>query len=164
MLDLLAHDTGLWVAISFFVFLAVAFKLGRKSIVSGLDSRIAEVKNEIETAERLRVEAQELLAQYQRKQRDAEKEATDIIKNAEKQAQQVAKTSEAELKETILRREEQLTSRLKRLEENAIAQIQNHAAEIAVAATTEVIQQTLDSKLNSELNEKTIAALPQNLN
>jgi len=164
MLDLLAHDTGIWVAISFIVFAFIAFKLGRKSIVSGLDSRIAEVKNEIETAERLRVEAQELLAQYQRKQRDAEKEATEIINRAQKQAEQMAENSHAELQETMTRREEQLTSRLQRLEENAIAEIQSHATDLAVAATTEMIVQTLDSKSNAELNEKTIAALPQNLN
>ncbi len=164
MLDLLAHDTGIWVAISFFVFLAVAFKLGRKSIVNGLDSRINEVKNEIETAERLRVEAQELLAQYQRKQRDAEAEAKDIVSQAKKQAEQMAKNSEVELEETMTRREAQLTDRLKRLEENAIAEIQSHAADIAVAATTEIITQTLDAKTNAELNEKTISALPQNLN
>ena len=164
MLDILQHDTTAWVAISFLIFLAVAFKLGRKSVLSGLDARIDDVKNEIDGAERLRVEAQELLAQYQRKQRDAEKEANDIIDRAQKQAEQMAQTSEAELEETITRREAQLTDRLKRLEDNAIAQIQNHAAEIAMAATTEIITQTLDSKTNNTLNENTIASLPKNLN
>ncbi len=158
------NNTGIWVAISFIVFSVVAFKLGRKSILGLLDTRIAEVTNEIETAERLRVEAQELLAQYQRKQRDAEKEANEIISHAKSQAEQMVKTSEIELEETIVRREAQLTERLKRLEESAISEIQNHAAEITVAATTEIIVQTLDAKTNSDLNEKTISSLPQNLN
>lgn len=164
MLDTLAHDTGIWVAISFLIFAIIAFKLGRKSILNGLDARINEVKDEIDTAERLRVEAQELLAQYQRKQRDAEKEAQEIISRAKKQAETMAKTSEAELNETIARREIQLTERLKRLEENAISEIQNYATDIAVAATTDIITQTLDTKTNADLNEKTISALPQNLN
>ena len=164
MLELLAHDTGIWVAISFFLFLFLAFKLGRKSIVSGLDNKIAEVKSEIETAERLRVEAQELLAQYQRKQRDAETEAGDIIKRAQKQAEQLSVNAEAELEETMVRREAQLTDRLKRLEENAIATIQSHAADVAVSATEEIIVQTLDSKLNADLADKTIAGLAKNLN
>lgn len=164
MLELLAHDTGIWVTFSFLVFAAVAYKLGRKSVLGALDSRIAEVKNEIETAERLRVEAQELLAQYQRKQRDAEKEAKEMVKRAQQQAEEMAKNSEIELNETIARRELQLTERLKRLETNAIAEIQNHAAELAVAATTEIIIQTLDAKTNSRLNDQTISALPQNIN
>ena len=164
MLDLLAHDTGIWITISFFLFLFVAFKLGRKSIIGGLDSRINEVKNEIETAERLRVEAQELLAQYQRKQRDAEQEAQDILSRAEKQAAAMAQNAESELQETMIRRESQLTDRLKRLEENAIAKIQSHAADLAVNATREVISQTLDTKSNTALNEATIVSLPKTLN
>lgn len=164
MLDLLAHDTGIWVAISFFVFAVIAYKLGRKSILNGLDARIDEVKNEIETAERLRVEAQELLAQYQRKQRDAEKEAQEIVSRAQTQAETMAKASEAELNETMARREAQLTMRLKRLEENAIAEIQSHAAELAVTATTEMISQTLDADTNNALNDQTIASLAKDLN
>jgi F-type H+-transporting ATPase subunit b len=164
MLDLLTHDTSLWVAISFVLFVFIAFKLGRKSIVSGLDSRINEIKTEIDTAERLRVEAQELLAQYQRKQRDAEQEAQDILKKAKNQAKQLTKTAETDLSELMARREVQLTERLRRLEESAIAEIQSHAADLAVAATTEMIVQTLDEKTNAKLNEDTINSLSKHLN
>lgn len=164
MMELLAHDTGLWVTISFLVFAFIAFKLGRKSVLGGLDSRIEEVKSEIENAERLRVEAQELLAQYQRKQRDAEKEAKEMVDRAKEQAKQLRKAAEAELAELMERREAQLAERLRRLEENAIAEIQNHAADLAVAATTEMIAQTLDEKTNSALNEESIKSLSKHLN
>lgn len=164
MLDLLAHDTGIWVALSFILFAALAYKMGRKSVVGALDAKINEVKKEIETAERLRVEAQELLAQYQRKQRDAEKEAKDILKNAKKQAKELTKTAETDLSELMDRREVQLGERLRRLEENAIAEIQSHAADLAVAATTEMIVQTLDEKTNAKLNEETINSLSKHLN
>lgn len=164
MLDLLAHDTGLWVTISFVLFAYVAFKLGRKSVLGGLDARIEEVKSEIENAERLRVESQELLAQYQRKHRDAEKEAQEMIDRAAKQAEQLRKTAETDLAELMERREAQLAERLRRLEENAIAEIQNHAADLAVAATTEMIIQTLDEKTNTGLNEESIKSLSKHLN
>ena len=164
MLELLGHDTGIWVAFSFILFLYVAYKLGKKSVLNGLDGRINEIKTEIETAERLRVEAQELLAQYQRKQRDAEKEADAMIKEAKKQAKAITKTAETDLSALMARREAQLTDRLNRLEENAIAEIQNHAADLAVAATTEMIIQTLDEKTNAKLNEDTINSLSKHLN
>ena len=164
MMDLLAYDTSIWIAISFAVFAFVAYKLGRKSVIGSLDSQIAEVKNEIENAERLRVEAQELLAQYQRKQRDAEKEASDMLDRAKDQAKQLEKTAETDLKDVMARREVQLADRLKRIEENAIAEIQNHAAELAVAATTEMIVKTLDEKSNNKMNEDTIQSLSKHLN
>ncbi|HPD82425.1 MAG TPA: hypothetical protein PLK85_01280 [Alphaproteobacteria bacterium] len=164
MIELLSHDTALWVAISFAIFVAFAFKVGRKSVINGLDAKIEEIKTEIETAERLRVEAQELLAQYQRKQRDAEQEASEILKKAKEQAKQLTQTAETDLAELMARRETQLTERLRRLEENAIAEIQNHAADLAVAATTEMIIQTLDEKTNAKLNEETIKSLSKHLN
>ena len=163
MMEMLAHDTGLWVAISFALFLFLAFKMGRHSIMQKLDGRVEEVKSEIETAERLRVEAQELLAQYQRKQRDAETEAKDIIKKSKDQAKLIKKNAEIELEDIMARREAQLADRLKRLEEKAIADIQNHAAELAMNATKEMIVQTLDEKMNEKLNKDAIDSLSKNL-
>lgn len=160
----LTHDTSLWVGISFVIFVFIAYKVGRKSVVGTIDSKIEEVKSEIETAERLSVEAQELLAQYQRKQRDAEKEAKEILKKAQAQAKTLSKNAAAELEELMERREAQLTERLRRLEENAISDIKNHAADLAVAATTEMIIQTLDEKTNASLNEDTIKTLSKHLN
>lgn len=164
MLDLLAHDTGLWVAFSFILFVVVAFKLGRKSILGALDSRIDTIRKEIETAESLRVEAQELLAQYQRKQRDAEREAANIVSQAQAHAKRIQESAEAELIEVMNRREEQLKQRLKRIEENAVAEIQGYAAELAVAATTEIINRTLDEKAGKSLADDSIKNIAQYLN
>ena len=150
--------------VNWIVFAVFAYKMGKNSVIGGLDSKIEEIKTEIETAERLRVEAQELLAQYQRKQRDAEQEAAGILKKATEQAKQLTKTAETDLSELMARRETQLTERLHRLEENAIAEIQNHAADLAVAATTEMIIQTLDEKTNAKLNEDSIKSLSKHLN
>ena len=87
-----------------------------------------------------------------------------MLDRAKEQAQQLKKTAETDLKEVMARRETQLAERLKRIEENAIADIQNHAAELAVAATAEMIAKTLDEKTNKSLNEATIQKLPQHLN
>ncbi len=164
MMDILAHDTSLWVAISFVIFAAIIFVLGRKSVTASLDCKIEEIKSEIENAERLRVEAQELLAQYQRKQRDAEKEAGEMLEHAKKQAKQLKKDAEKELAVSMDRREDQLAERLKRIEENAISEIQSHAADLAVTASQEMIIKTLDDTLNASLNEKTIKGIAKQIN
>lgn len=164
MLEQLSHDTSLWVAISFVVFLVAAFKLGRKSVTGGLDKKIEAIRSEIQTAESLRVEAQELLAQYQRKQRDAEQEAAQIVASAKRHAARIQETAEAELVETMNRRETQLQARLKRIEENAIAEIQGHAAELAVSATTEIITRTLDEKSGGALADASVTAISKHLN
>ncbi len=164
MMEILTHDTSLWVGISVVLFAFVAYKMGGKAVVNGLDNQINEVKLEVETAERLRVEAQELLAQYERKQRDAEKEAQSIIDNAKNQAMQLQKAAEIDLETLIERREIQLKDRLKRLEENAISEVQAHAADLVIKTTEEALKNTLDSKTASNLNEETISSVSKHLN
>jgi F-type H+-transporting ATPase subunit b len=164
MLELLAHDTSVWVAISFAVFAFFAYKLGRKSVLGSLDGKIEAIRTEIQTAESLRIEAQELLAQYQRKQRDAEKEADLIITQAKASAKRIQEAAEIELVETMNRREVQLQQRLKRIEDNAVSEIQAHAAELAVAATTEIINRTLDEKTAQALADTSAQSISKHLN
>lgn len=164
MIEWLSHDSTPWVLFSFIAFVVIVYKLAGKTIVGKLDAKIEEIKREINEAENLRVEAQELLAQYQRKQRDAEKEAEAIIKNAEAHAVKIREKAEADFSQLMVRKEEQLAERLKRIEDNAIADIQNHAAELAVRATSQIIEETLSSDVDKKLKEKTIASVAQNLN
>ncbi|MEL7029813.1 MAG: hypothetical protein AAGL49_11535, partial [Pseudomonadota bacterium] len=49
------------------------------AIANALDKRSKAIADELDEARRLREEAQELLAHYQRKQREAETEAQEIV-------------------------------------------------------------------------------------
>jgi len=164
MLDALLHNTTVWVAISFIIFVALAVKFTGKKITGALDKRIAEIKAEIETAEKLKAEAQALLADFQQKQRDAEKTAAQIIEQAKASALAVQKAAEAELSESMERREAQLAERLKRIEEKAIADIQNHAADLAMEATREIVAKNLDEKASTKLIDQAIASAAKYLN
>lgn len=164
MLEQLAHDTNLWVLFSFILFVVVAYKLGAKHVTGGLDARISEIRTEIATAEALRVEAQELLTQYQQKQRDAETEAAAMVANAQAQVDTIRKAAEAELEESAARREAQLTERLKRIEDKAMADIQNHAAAMAVEAARQIIAQSMDEQTAGNLTASAIGDVSKALN
>lgn len=163
-MEILSHNTTVWVAISFVIFVALVLKLAGSKIVATLDAKIAEIRAEIENAERLKAEAQALLADFQQKQRDAEKIAADIIEQAKKSALGVQKMAEADLAESMNRREAQLADRLKRIEEKAIADIQNHAADLAMQATREIVTKTLDDKTSGKLVDQAIASAAKYLN
>lgn len=159
----LLTDSHVWFVISFLVFLGVAWKLGRGAVLAVLDGKIEAIKKDIETAENLRVEAQELLAQYQRKQRDALKDAEEIIENARKHSEENRKAAEAELEETMARREQQLKERLVRMEQAAIQEIKSYAAELALSATTQIITDKLDKKTNEKLVDQAIKDVGNNI-
>lgn len=159
----LLNDASVWLLISFLIFMFILVKMGKSAFVAMLDNKIEGIREEIKTAENLRVEAQEMLAQYQRKHRDAVKEAETIIKDAEKRASEMTKQAEKELAEVTARREKQLKDRLERLEQSAITEIQTYAADLAIEATKEIIAEQLDKKSNQNLVDESIKTLSGNL-
>ena len=64
-----------WVAVSFVAFFVVVWKPLKGALLGGLDARAERIRKELDEAQRLREEAQTLLAELQRKQRDAMQEA-----------------------------------------------------------------------------------------
>ncbi len=152
----LLDNTYFWIALSFILFVFLAYKLGRKTVVSQLDAEIAEIRRKIDTAENLRVEAQEMLAQYQRKQRDAIQESERIIENARNHAAQMSQQAEKEIDDMIARREQMLSQRLLRVQENAIQDIHDSAADLAVRAAEVVIKQQMKDKHHKALVDESI--------
>lgn len=159
----LLQDTHIWVTLSFFVFVVIAFNVGRKSVLNMLDEKIEHIRKELETAESLRVEAQELLAQYQRKQRDALQESEQIVAKAKEHAEAYQKQAESDLSDLVTRRETQLQARLQRMEESAIKEMHDYASDLAIKAAGKVIADNLDKKTDEALVEKSIANIGKNL-
>jgi len=157
------EDSQIWLLFSFLIFCFILVKYGKSVITNMLDSRIEGIRSELETAESLRVEAQELLAQYQRKQRDAEQEAEAIIAKAEQHALSIRKTAEKHLAETLQRREKQLKERLMQMEESAIQEIREHAANLAVQATAQIIAENMDKKSSDRLMDDSVQAVAKNI-
>ncbi|MGE4314341.1 MAG: hypothetical protein AB7E85_08755 [Pseudobdellovibrionaceae bacterium] len=156
-------NTANWVAISFVIFAFVAYKAGRASVLNSLDEKIEKIKRDLHTAENLRVEAQELLAQYQRKQREANSEAKRILDTAKKHTAQIQAQAEEQLEEAAMRRESWLAARLERMEADAIKEIKAQASELAIAATTEILSTRIDQDINARLIDQTLEELPQKL-
>ena len=156
-------DPYFWVTMSFVGFLCLFFKFGKGPLLSKLDARIEEIRKEIATAESLRVESQELLAQYQRKQREAAKEAQAIVENARKSAAQITKQAEADMTAALKRREQQTEDRLRRMEETAVQEIRAYAAELAVKATAEIIAKKMDEQTSARLIDESIKQVAGNL-
>jgi F-type H+-transporting ATPase subunit b len=157
------HDSTAWVALSFVLFLLLIWFKGRRAIVGSIDSRIATVRAEIETAQNLRLEAKKLFEDYERKHLEAVRDAESIIKTAEKQALEIRKQAELDLADTIHIREKQLQDRMDRMKHAAREEMQRYAAELAIDATAGIIQEKLDARAKADLIERAIKNLNKNL-
>src|SRR6185312_11018652 len=97
-------EPELWIAIALFVLLGIAVRAKVPGMVGkALDDRAAVIASELETAKRLRTEAEALLAQYRKKANDVEKEAEAILTAAKAEADAFAADSRAALKIQIER-------------------------------------------------------------
>jgi F-type H+-transporting ATPase subunit b len=152
-----------WVLVAFIVFVGLIVWKARKALVGGLDARGARIKAEIDEAQRLRDEAQSLLADYQKKQREAMGEAQAMIKQAEEEAKRLKAKAEAELAAALKRREQQALDRIAQAEAQALAEVRNLAADLAVAATQKILTEKLDPAKAEGLVSEAIAELPRRL-
>ena len=80
-------DATFWVAISFFIFIAglIYLKIPQK-VNNSLIDQISKIKNELEEAKKLKIEAKNLLSDYENKIDKSKKETQNIINLAKKNA------------------------------------------------------------------------------
>ncbi len=155
----------LWVLVSFVLFVAllVYYKIPNK-VAKALDDRAGKIHAELEEARRLREEAQTILADYQRKQRDAEKEAEDIIAMARREARFYAEESRKALNESLQRRVKLAEEKIARAEEQAVQDIRSRSVDAAVAAAEMLIARELKGKSAEDLVDKSIRDVAAKLN
>ena len=85
-----------WVAIGFilFILLLVYFKVPGQ-ITKILDNRADKIRSELDEAKKLREEAQSMLADFQKKNKEAEKNAKALIDEAKKLAKNYEKEAKS---------------------------------------------------------------------
>ncbi|MEK9944541.1 MAG: F0F1 ATP synthase subunit B [Alphaproteobacteria bacterium] len=152
-----------WEYAAFFIFLAVAIKMGWKRVTAGLDARAAAIRDELDQARKLREEAQGILAEYQRKRRDAEKEADEIVEHAKEEAVALRAEAERKLEESLARRTRLAEEKIGRAEAQAIQDVRNTAIDVAVTAAQKLIAENLDDGRAQALIDDAIGEVQKNV-
>ena len=158
-------EAEFWVAVSFAIFIGVLVYFGvHKLILNALDERRASIKAELDEARRLKEEAQALLAEYQRKQQEAEREAAAIIEGARAEADRLGIEAKAKMEEFLARRTKLAETKIAQAEAQALADVRSAAAEAAVAAAERVLSASVKGKVADDLIAKGIADVKGKLN
>ena len=161
----LLRDPETWVAIAFVIFLGVLAYFGaHKMIMKSLDGRADRIKAELDEARRLKDEAAELLAEYQRKRQAAEAEAQDIIEGAKAEAERLATEAKGRIEDFVARRTAMAETKIAHAEVQAAADIRNAAADAAIAAAGKILSAETKGKLAAALIAKGIDDVRKKLN
>ncbi|MEM9014668.1 MAG: F0F1 ATP synthase subunit B [Pseudomonadota bacterium] len=161
----LFQDTSFWVLLAFLLVIGVFWRFGvHKTITNGLDQRGQKIADELDEARRLREEAQELLAKFQRRQRDAENEATAIVEQAKKDAARLAEDARRKIEEQVERRTKAAEAKIARAEAQALSEVRSQAADLSIDAARHIIRQRMDGGAQTAFVDKAIAGLREKLN
>ena len=159
------QDPTFWVLIAFIGFVGVLVYLKVPGMVTkGLDARADKIKADLEDADALLKEAQDLLASYQKKQREAADETQEIKARAKEEGKRIVEHGRARLEDSLQRREKLAMDRITQAEASALDEIRAHTVDIALDATRDLLADNLsDHKANAMLDDA-IKELPGRLN
>ena len=117
----------------------------------------------MDEARELREEAQNLLAEYKRKQASAMDDVEAIVAQARSSAEAMKESSVANLATSMKRREEAAVLRIKQAELQATQEVRHQTVDVAVAALEKLLADKASGKVGAGLVDDAIKQLPSSI-
>ncbi|HEX8388458.1 MAG TPA: hypothetical protein VF636_05530 [Sphingomonas sp.] len=153
-------DTTGWVALASLVVLLIMLVKGvPKLIGSTLDTRIADIRRQLDDAARLRAEAEALRAEYEAKAASAHKDAETVRSHAHAEAHAIIAKAKKDAEELMARRAKMAEDKIAAAERIAMAEVRATAADAAVKAAALLMRDHVDASADRHLVDRTIAGL-----
>lgn len=134
-------EAEVFVAVGFVIFLGVLLKAGAHvRVFRALDARTDRVKAELAEAQKLRAEAEALLASFEGKRAEAEAEAAAIVASAKSEADMIAAEARKRLDEYVARGDKQIKDKITQAEAQAVAEVRAAAADSATKVAEAILR------------------------
>ena len=124
----LFQDPKFWLLISFITFVILMIKPFKSMMIGGIDSKIEEIKLNINNSLETYNKAEEKLKDAEKQTRDLSNKVDDIISNAKSQAESISKNIIEKTNQTIKSKEKNSLDRIKQIELSAIQSIKSQAS------------------------------------
>ncbi|MES2156525.1 MAG: F0F1 ATP synthase subunit B [Pseudomonadota bacterium] len=153
-------DATAWVSLAMAVFIGILLFKKVPALIGGvLDGRIAQIREQLAEASRLRAEADALKAEYEAKLAAAVGEAEAMRKSAEHEAETLIADAKVNAEALIVRRQKMAEDKIGAAERTAVAAIRTRAVNAATAAAAVLIAQGHDAKADKALVDGAIGRL-----
>ena len=158
-------DATFWAMIALFIFLGVVVYMKVPGMIAkALDERAAKIRNDLDEAQKLREEAQQLLAEFQKKRKEAEKEAADMVAAAKRESDLIIEEAHKKTEEYVARRAALAEQKIGQAERDAVNEVRSIAVDVATEAARTVLAGKLDEKASAELFKDSLTAVQTKLN
>jgi len=147
-MDLITPELGLifWTALTFLILLFVLKKFAWKPILGAIGSREDGIKEALESAEKARLEMENLNADNERILKEARAERELLLKEAREIKTKMITDAKDEAQVQANKMIEQAQIAIESEKKSAMAELKNHVAGLSVEIAEKVIKEELSSK------------------
>ena len=158
-------DATFWAMIALFIFIGVVVYMKVPGMIAkALDERAAKIRNDLDEARRLREEAQQLLGEFQKKRKEAEKEAADMVAAAKRESDLIIEEAHKKTEEYVARRAALAEQKIGQAERDAVNEVRSIAVDVATEAARKLLAGKLDENTSAELFRDSLTAVQTKLN
>ena len=152
-----------WVSMAFVIVVASFAKPIAKILKKVTSERAQKISDKIDDARRLKDEASDLLAEYERRFKNADSEAAAIVAKAKENAARLKKEAEEAMNLALAKKEEEAFAKIKSAEAGASEEIRTRVIDASTKTTVAVISGALKNKVTAEMLSASLKELPSNL-
>ena len=157
-------DATFWVSVSLFIFFGflIYLKVPQK-INNSLTGQINQMKKELDEAEKLKVEAKNLLSNYENKIDKSKKEVLEIINLAKKDSEKTILEKTEKFHQIIEGKKKNTEQKISQMRENALRDIKNISVKISMEAVEHLIKNSIDKNKLEKLYSKNLEQVKTSL-
>jgi F-type H+-transporting ATPase subunit b len=150
-------DLAVWTAVVFLLVLAILWVFAWKPITSGLDKREQRIHDEIASAEKAHADAQQLLADYQKRLADTGEEVRKMLEAARRESERQGQEIVAAARAAAEVEKQRGLNEIERATAGALKELADRSAALAVDLAGQIVGARLDQASHARLIERAVA-------
>ena len=156
----LGLNAGGWIALAMIVVILVLIR-GKfhRMVGQALDTKIAEIRDQLAEAESLRKQAEALKDEYQAKSESADKDREALLERARHEAEAIVAKAKTDAEALVERRSRMAEDKIAAEERAAVEQLRATAAEAAARAAARLIAERHDATTDAQLVNRAIGEI-----
>lgn len=153
----------IWTIITFILLLVVLRLVAWKPLLSALEQRETTIRNSLDEAQQARAEAERLMAENQRILADANRESARLLEQGREEAERLRASLTEQAQADAARLVEEARRDIQRERQLAVQDLKTTAAELALAATGQLLGRSVSDDDHRRLVSEFLDHLPDNV-
>lgn len=153
-----------WSLVSFGILMLLLYKYALPALTEILETRERRIRDSLEQADRMKMEAEQLLADYRSKLAAAQQEAHALLEEARKRAQQVLEENEKRLERETEKMLKEARQEIDQERQQALREVREHVVDLVLQTTEKILKRSLSEQDHRRLIQETLAKLSEHRN